>query len=170
MTDTKLNIEHIKNGYILDSKDGREVVPEEKICQRIGELLGIPGLKQSAGRCIMHVQICTMEEDSMINVPIKDDVMKARKRYYDFFKPDDGTLAFLVKEPDGGAHFLFICKDADDISLQLGMKAGEKDGIHVLTLDARKETRKMIASFKPRVIDMTDDEIMAWYNRSNPAT
>lgn len=167
MTECIFTLEHVTNGFILSTKSIKEVVTEDKIAQRIGEILNIAGLKQSKGACVFRVESCTQENDEIYNSPVKEGIMKAKKKFYNFNKPENGTLAFLIKDDNGESHFEFIDKDADEISTQIGVKVGEKDGVHILKLDVRKETRKLIAKFKPRVVEMTEDAIMEWYNRSN---
>ena len=152
-------LERVENGYILTAKENtgsmsqepkfrKEVVAEDKISSRVGQLLNLEAMTKT-------------ESD----VPA-DHVMEAKLAFVHIKSkniPADTVLVLQLTD----THAIEVCGDkAEKIAKENDISITRSGGIPILRLPDNKDGKKLLASFckRPQLLTTTEKEILQWYN------
>ena len=168
-------LERVENGYILTSKENtgslsqepkyrKEVVAEDKISSRVGQLLNLEAMTKERP-LLFHVEAVnegTYKTDSTVPA---DHVMEAKLAFVHVKSkniPADTVLVLQLTD----IHTIEVCGDkaekiakGNDISI---IRAG---GIPLLRFPDNKDGMKLLASCckHPQLLTTTQKEILQWY-------
>lgn len=169
-------LERVENGYILTAKENtgslsqepkfrKEVVAEDKISSRVGQLLNLEAMTKERP-LLFHVEAVnegTYKTES--DVPA-DHVMEAKLAFVHIKSkniPADTVLVLQLTD----IHSIEVCGDkAEKLAKDNGISITRTGGIPVLRLPDNKDGKKLLASFcnRPQLLTTTQKEILQWYN------
>ena len=156
-------LERVRNGYILTTKEEtgspkeavyrKEVVTEDKIHSRIGQLLHLDTMTNEHP-VVFHVEAVSQNAYQPVNNVMRDDMAEAKLAFIHFCS--------------GNIH------DGSVICLRLNDTAAKKDdypiayvgGIPALSFPNTKEGKKSLTALfpRPRLIETTNQQVSEWYN------
>ena len=169
-------LERVENGYILTAKENtgglsqepkyrKEVVSEDKISSRVGQLLNLEAMAKERP-LLFHVEAVnegTYKPDS--NGSIKR-VMEAKLAFVHIKSKNIPTDRVLVLQLTD-THTIEVCGDkADKIAKDNDISITRVGGIPVLRLPDNKDGMKLLASCckHPQLLTTTQKEILQWYD------
>ena len=154
-------LERVENGYILTAKENtgslsqepkfrKEVVAEDKISSRVGQLLNLEAMTKERP-LLFHVEAVNEGTYKTEGDVPADHVMEAK-------------LAFVhIKSKNIPADTVLVLQLTDTHSIEV---CGDKAEKPVLRLPDNKDGKKLLASFcnRPQLLTTTQKEILQWYN------
>ena len=168
-------LERVENGYILTAKENtgsmsqdpkfrKEVVAEDKISSRVGQLLNLEAMTKERP-LLFHVEAVnegTYKTES--DVPA-DHVMEAKLAFVHIKSkniPADTVLVLQLTD----THAIEVCGDkAEKIAKGNDISITRAGGIPLLRLPDNKDGMKLLASCckHPQLLATTQKEILQWY-------
>ena len=168
-------LERVENGYILTSKENtgslsqepkyrKEVVAEDKISSRVGQLLNLEAMTKERP-LLFHVEAVnegTYKTDSTVPA---DHVMEAKLAFVHVKSkniPADTVLVLQLTD----IHTIELCGDkAEKIAKGNDISITRAGGIPLLRLPDNKDGMKLLASCckHPQLLTTTQKEILQWY-------
>lgn len=167
-------LEKVNNGYILTSapetdgvKDSvfvKEIVTEDKINSRIGQLLQLNTLKKEKP-VMFHVEAVGETTYKFTEEGSAEDLMVAKLAYIHFHQQnikDGSTLVLNIK--DTGTLEIYGL-EAERAAKKNGIPLNRMRGIPLLSFPSSKEGQKSLASYVGKISlnDVTHKKIMEWY-------
>ena len=168
-------LERVRNGYILTTKEEtgspkeavyrKEVVTEDKIHSRIGQLLHLDTMTNEHP-VVFHVEAVSQNAYQPVNNVMRDDMAEAKLAFIHFCSGNihDGSvicLRFNDTDTIGvyGAEVETAAKKDDYPIAYVG-------GIPALSFPNTKEGKKSLTALfpRPRLIETTNQQVSEWYN------
>ena len=148
-------LERVENGYILTAKENtgslsqepkfrKEVVAEDKISSRVGQLLNLEAMTKERP-LLFHIEA------------VNEGTIKSKNI------PADTVLVLQLTD----THAIEVCGDkAEKIAKENDISITRSGGIPILRLPDNKDGKKLLASFckRPQLLTTTEKEILQWYN------
>lgn len=169
-------LERVNNGYILTAKeetggvkDGafvKEVVAEDKIASRIGQLLKLDTLVKEHP-VMFHVEAAGENTYHLTDAATDSKLAEAKLAYVHFHSQnlkDGSSLVLKVKDSETLEIYGMIAeKTAKNNNIPLNRMCG----IPLLTFPNSKEGQKSVASYVGKISlnEVTHEKILDWYNR-----
>lgn len=174
-------LEHVENGYILTAKEEsaglsqeatykKEVVAEDKINSRIGQLLHLDAMVKERP-VVFHVEAVNKGTYDMGEKVLPDDNMEAKLAYVHFKSKDtdsEGIVVLLIKDTQC---LEVYGADAEKLAKQNNLKLLRAGGIPFLRFPNTKEGNKLFYSYCPklRLMEVTLAAIQEWYDSHRPS-
>lgn len=167
-------LEHVNNGYILTSKQNnggiqdsvycKEVVSEDKINNRIGQLLHLEALAKERP-VVFHVEAIGESTYQLTPEDPADGLMEAKLAYFHFSSrciPDDSVL--LLHFTDSKMIEVYGT-EAERVATANGLPLLRPAGIPFLQFPATKEGKVSVSRLfeKPTLVEVTSKKITDWY-------
>ena len=168
-------LERVRNGYILTTKEEtgspkeavyrKEVVTEDKIHSRIGQLLRLDTMTNEHP-VVFHVEAVSQNAYQPVNNVMRDDMAEAKLAFIHFSSGNihDGSVICLrFNDTDTievyGAEVETAAKKDDYPIAYVG-------GIPALSFPNTKEGKKSLTALfpRPRLIETTNQQVSEWYN------
>ena len=168
-------LERVCNGYILTTKEEtgspkeavyrKEVVTEDKIHSRIGQLLHLDTMTNEHP-VVFHVEAVSQNAYQPVNNVMRDDMAEAKLAFIHFSSGNihDGSVICLrFNDTDTievyGAEVETAAKKDDYPITYVG-------GIPALSFPNTKEGKKSLTALfpRPRLIETTNQQVSEWYN------
>lgn len=172
-------LERVENGFILTSKSAssptikKEIVAEDRISARIGELLAFGSLKKG---CTQKYYFDTVSFDPKTspndpaNYAITDELFAAKYCFYNFRRQDlkDGSI-LCINDKDTGDIEIFGT-EAEKIFQKMDLTVVRKFGIPVIFFKNDKNGKMCLTKYAGRVtmVELTQKEILEWYHKHKP--
>lgn len=168
-------LEHVENGYILTAKENsvalsqeaeykKEVVADDKINARIGQLLHLDVMKKERPVVfrIEAVNVNTYDMDESVR---QDDMMEAKLAYSHFVSKDMGAEGVVVLLIEDSNMLEVYGTDAERIAMTNSLKLLRAGGIPFLRFPNTKEGNKLFCSYCPkqRLMQASLKTIAEWY-------
>lgn len=169
-------LERVKNGYILTAKEDtggvkeaafvKEVVAEEKITNRIGQLLKLDTLAKEFP-VMFHIEAAGETTYHLTDEIPGSHLAEAKLAYVHFHSQslkDGSSLVLKVKDSDTLEIYGMIAeKTAKNNNLPLNRICG----IPLLTFPNSKEGQKTVASYVGKISlnEVTHQKILDWYDK-----
>ena len=167
-------LERVRNGYILTTKEEtgspkeavyrKEVVTEDKIHSRIGQLLHLDTMT-TEHPVMFHVEAVSKNAYQPVDDTMKDDMAEAKLAFIHFSSGNihDGSVICLrFNDTDTievyGAEVETAAKKDDYPIAYVG-------GIPALSFPNTKEGKKSLTALfpRPRLIETTNQQVSEWY-------
>ena len=167
-------LERVRNGYILTTKEEtgspkeavyrKEVVTEDKIHSRIGQLLHLDTMTNEHP-VMFHVEAVSKNAYQPVDDTMKDDMAEAKLAFIHFSSGNihDGSVICLrFNDTDTievyGAEVETAAKKDDYPIAYVG-------GIPALSFPNTKEGKKSLTALfpRPRLIETTNQQVSEWY-------
>ena len=168
-------LERVENGYILTAKENtcslsqepkyrKEVVADDKICSRVGQLLNLEAMNKERP-LLFHVEAVnegTYKTDA--TVP-SDNAAEAKLAFVHMKSkniPADSVLVLQLTD----THMIEVCAEkAEKIAKDNHISISRSGGIPVLSFPDSKDGMKMLASCckRPQLLSTTQKDILQWY-------
>ena len=168
-------LERVDNGYILSYKETgdtikqnpsrKEVVTEENIQVRIGQLLRLDTLKKSLP-IVFHVEaISECANKTGDGSTAYDNSIEVKLAFYNFKKRDIAPNELLVLHIIDDDSVNIYGPEADNFALNNGMKCARIGKVPVLQFNNSKEGKKIVSQGGRRInwIDATEESIKNWH-------
>lgn len=168
-------VERVENGYILTAKNEnvglsqeaeykKEVVTDDKICSRIGQLLHLDVMVKERP-VVFHVEAVNQNTYDMGETVRQDDMMEAKLAYAHFKSKDmgsDGTIVLLIEDTN---NLEVYGVEAERLAKSNNLKLLRADGIPFLRFPNTKEGNKLFYSYCPkqRLMQVSLKAITDWY-------
>ena len=168
-------LERVRNGYSLTTKEEtgspkeavyrKEVVTEDKIHSRIGQLLHLDTMTNEHP-VVFHVEAVSQNAYQPVNNVMRDDMAEAKLAFIHFCSGNihDGSVICLrLNDTDTievyGAEVETAAKKDDYPIAYVG-------GIPALSFPNTKEGKKSLTALfpRPRLIETTNQQVSEWYN------
>lgn len=170
-------LERVQNGYILTAKEDtgsltkeaefrKEVVTEDKINHRIGQLLHLDKMnnEQPVVFYVEHVSEKTYKNENEKEEP--DDLMEAKLTFVHFNIPkkSDGVLVLNVTD---SKTLEIIGKEAEDVAKANNLVISRSGKVPFLRFPDDAESKRAIAGYcngRTNLMAITTEKIIKWYN------
>lgn len=170
-------IERVENGYILTTKSEssgitqepkylKEIVTEDKIRNRIGELLHLDALKKEYP-VVFHVEAVSESAYKQEDTYGKDELIEAKLAYAHFHSRTNAEDCFTALLIEDDNVIELYANDALSIAKANDLRIARIGGVAVLSFPNTKDGKKMLASCCPKanLIQAEKSTILSWYEQ-----
>lgn len=168
-------LEHVNNDFILTSKTEtgslaqepaycKEVVAEDKIHARIGQLFHPDALKKELP-VVFRIEAATQNTYKSDVEMLSDSLMEAKVAYAHFFpKKNNGENIVALVIADTQTIEVYGL-EAERLAKQNNLKTIRVGGIPVLRFPSSKDGRKHLASICPKIsiLDVSHKDVLQWH-------
>lgn len=168
-------LERVRNGYILTAKEEtgglkeaefrKEVVSEDKINARIGQMLHLDAMVKERS-VVFHVEAVGESTYQMANERSSDELTEAKLAYVHINSKDikDGSiLSLLIKDTDSIEVYGF---EAERAAKSNNIPLFRVNGVPVLSFPNTKDGKKVLATCVGRTLltEISIQQLTDWYH------
>lgn len=168
-------LERVRNGYILTAKEEtgglkeaefrKEVVSEDKINARIGQMLHLDAMVKERS-VVFHVEAVGESTYQMANERSSDELTEAKLAYVHINSKDikDGSiLSLLIKDTDSIEVYGF---EAERAAKSNNIPLSRVNGVPVLSFPNTKDGKKSLATCVGRTLltEISIQQLTDWYH------
>lgn len=168
-------LERVRNGYILTAKEEtgglkeaefrKEVVSEDKINARIGQMLHLDAMVKERS-VVFHVEAVGESTYQMANERSSDELTEAKLAYVHINSKDikDGSiLSLLIKDTDSIEVYGF---EAERAAKSNNIPLSRVNGVPVLSFPNTKDGKKALATCVGRTLltEVSIQQLTDWYH------
>ncbi len=168
-------LERVRNGYILTAKEEtgglkeaefrKEVVSEDKINARIGQMLHLDAMVKERS-VVFHVEAVGESTYQMANERSSDELTEAKLAYVHINSKDikDGSiLSLLIKDTDSIEVYGF---EAERAAKSKNIPLSRVNGVPVLSFPNTKDGKKALATCVGRTLltEVSIQQLTDWYH------
>lgn len=168
-------LERVRNGYILTAKEEtgglkeaefrKEVVSEDKINARIGQMLHLDAMVKERP-VVFHVEAVGESTCQMANERSSDELTEAKLAYVHINSKDikDGSiLSLLIKDTDSIEVYGF---EAERVAKSNNIPLFRVNGVPVLSFPNTKDGKKALATCVGRTLltEISIQQLTDWYH------
>jgi len=175
-------LEHVDNGYVLTTKDTsgsmmqknpyrREVVTEDKINARIGQLLHLDSMSKSCPT-VFHVEVVSETAYKTDETVTPDALMEAKLAFAHFQRDsnkvsNDTTIALLIEDTQT---IEIYGQEAENIARSNNIGITRIGGTSMVRFANTKDGKKLLASYCTRttLVSVKEENITKWYAEHQP--
>jgi len=175
-------LEHVDNGYVLTTENitgdtaqnnpyRREVVTEDKINARIGQLLHLDTMVKSFP-IVFHVEVVSETAYKTDESVTSDSLMEAKLAFAHFQRKSnkvskDITIALLIEETQ---MIEIYGQEAENIARSNDLSISRVGGTSMVSVANTKEGKKLLASYCNRttLVNVSLEKIKKWYAEHKP--